>query len=225
MKNHKTAQVPYEKYLRENPLEPKSDDNTPIFEKKLTHRDGYKMKITEDQMNEKHNVKESESVKVLEKNLNDNSGKYINHRSDAAQLSVPPINALVEQIRQKRLETDYKVDKNSNWTVSFDDKKQNGSLPKWKKNISQHDKISLENDPDRFNQSELKPKPLIGDITTADVDRIAHGIKTGASSEYDNAMMAILRLAHDERRELTDVEKKTVVSLKKSRTKNFLEKC
>jgi len=52
-KHTKSAQAPYEKYNRENALGPKADDNAPIGEKKLPHRDGYEQKITEDQMSDR----------------------------------------------------------------------------------------------------------------------------------------------------------------------------
>lgn len=231
MKKHtKAAQKPYEKYHRDENVGPKADDDAPIPEKRLPHRDGYEQTLTEDQLKSEQKVGESESPQIVQKELESASSSLVTHRSDAAELSVPPMNALVERIRQKRLADDYKVDKEPHWSHSFNEKKQQGSLPKWPKNAPQHEKLVLNNDPDRFaagTDPTEKPKiqPLVGNITTADVDRVALGIKTGKAGDFDGAIMAILRLAHDERRELTDVEQATVVDLKKARTQELMQQC
>lgn len=227
----KSAQKPYEKYHREENVGPKADDSSPIWEKSLIHRDGFEETTTEDQMKGKHEWGDNEKAKPIEKLLESATSAYVKHRSDAGNLSMPPISALVEKIRQKRLAEDYKVDKNPHWSHTFDEKKQQGSLPTWSKNAPQHNKHVLGNDPDRFSGTNADPvtfhtetiHPLVGGITTADVDRVAANIKTGASSEFDNAIMAILRLAHSEKRELSDVERKTVVDLKISRTKQMMQ--
>lgn len=233
LKKTKTAQMPYEKYNRENTLGPKGDENAPIGEKKLPHRDGFEQTITEDQIDGEHEYGEKEKTQILEKVLESASGsKYVTHRSDAANLDMPPINVLVEKIRQKRMADDYKVDKESHWSHSFNEKKQQGSLPKWKGNAPQSDAVLLANDPSRFTGSKCNAtdfhedtiKPLVGNITTADIHRVADGIKKGASVDFDTAMLAILRLAHDERRELTSIERRTVVDLKKARTNKLLQK-
>jgi len=233
MKQHtKKAQMPYEKYHREENLGPKADDKAPIAEKKLPHRDGFEQTLTEDQIKGEWGNDDKEA-QVVEKVLESANSPYVTHRSDAAQLTVPPINALVEKIRQKRLADDWKETKYPHWSHTFNENKQQGALPKWSKNAPQHDKTVLNNDPNRFTGTNADPtafhkdtiKPLIGDITTADIDRVAFGVKTGQSMDYDNAIMAILRLAHDERRELTKVEQKTVVNLKTARTKKLLLKC
>lgn len=224
----KVAQSPYEKYNRDENLGPKADDDASIWEKNLPHRKGYEQTSTEDQLKGEQKLADSENPKVVEKELESASSGLVTHRSDAAELTVPPINALVERIRQKRHAEEYTVDKNSHWSHSFNEKKQQGGLPKWKKNAPQHDKPVLNNDPGRFAAGDdpiAKPKvqPL-GDITTADVDRVALGIKTGRAAEYDGAIMAILRLAHDERRELTDIERSTIVDLKEARTYELMQK-
>jgi hypothetical protein len=233
MKNHKkVAQVPIEKYHRDNNLGPKADDKAPIGEKTLTHRDGYEQTTTEDQMKSKHEWAKDESPKPIEKVLESATSDYVTHRSDAADLSVPPINVLVEKMRQKRLAEDYDVSKNPHWSHTFNEKKQQGSLPKSSKNAPQHDKYVLGNDPDRFEGTNADPvdfhketiHPLIGNITTADIHNVASAIKMGKSAEYDNAIMAILRLAHNEKRELSNVERKTVVDLKVARTEQMMIK-
>jgi len=230
MKQHtKTAQSPYEKYNRDENIGPKANDDASVWEKNLPHRDGFEQTITEGQMKSEQEWGDSENPKVIEKELESSSSSLVTHRSDAADLTVPPISALVERIRQKRVAEEYSYTKKSHWSCSFNEKKQQGSLPKWPKNAPQHGKLVLNNDPRRFTAGDdpvAKPKiqPLIGNITTADIDKVAKGIKTGQSAEYDGAIMAILRLAHDERRELTDVERSTVVDLKKTRTQELMQK-
>lgn len=227
MKKHtKTAQAPYEKYHRDENIGPKANDSAPIEEKQLPHREGYEQTITEDQMKNKHEWGENEKAKPIEKLLESATSQYVTHRSDSGDLSMPPINALVEKIRQKRLAEEYSTKKTSHWSHTFNEKKQQGSLPKWSKNAPQHDKLVLNNDPDRFSGTQDAPKikPLVGNITTADVDQVATSIKTGQSSEYDNAIMAILRLAHSEKRELSNVEQKTIVDLKIARTTQMMQK-
>jgi len=233
MKNHtKSAQAPYEKYHRDENLGPKANDNAPIADKQLPHRDGFEQKTTEDQMKSEHEWGDNEKAKTIEKMLESATSKYVTHRSDAGDLSVPPINVLVEKMRQKRLAEDYKVDKTPHWSHTFDEKKQQGSLPKWSKNAPQHDKVVLNNDPRRFSGTNDDPvkfhtediQPLIGNITIADINRVATKIKTGESAEYDSAMMAILRLAHNEKRELSNVEQKTIVDLKIARTEQMMQK-
>jgi len=226
----KTAQVaPYEKYHREENVGPEADDDAPIAEKQLPHREGYEQTVTEDQMTDR-DWDDKKEAQIVEKVLESSDSPYVTHRSDAADLTMPPINVLVEKIRQERLAKDYNVDKDPHWSHTFNEKKQQGSLPKWKKNAPQHDKPVLNSDPGRFSGSADPVKtrslqPLVGDITTADVDRVAFGIKTGQSMEHDTAILSILRVAHDERRELNDVEKQTVARLKIARTNSLLKKC
>jgi len=226
----KVAQKPYEVYHRDNPLGPTADDKVAIWEKSLPHRDGFEQTVTEDQITDEHEWKDKEKTQIMEKQLEASpDSKYITHRSDVSDLTMPPMNILVETIRQKRLADDYNVDKKPHWSHTFDEKKQQGSLPSWSKNAPQHDKIVLNNDPARFSASndataKQSIKPLIGDITTADVHKVADGIKEGHSIEYDNAILAILRLAHDEGRELTGIERNTVVNLKTARTKKLMQK-
>jgi len=238
--NHKKAQITSrEKELRDHSVDPSADDGQAIWDKELPHREGVKDTITEDQMTANAQT-DDKDAQVLEKVLNE-AKSYVRHRSDAGEISVPPINALVEKQIQERMSDDWKVDKKSHWSVSFNDKKQQGSLPRLSKNAPQHDKIVLNNDPRRFEgagslptsatQSEndathgQKPniKPLVGNITQADIAGVAEKIKTGSSVEYDSAIVAILRDAERETRELTDVERKTVAGLKTARTNAMLK--
>ncbi len=229
--HNKAAQKPYEKYLREEHIGPKVEEVASIGEKKLPHRDGYEQTVTEDHLGSEHKVGDSEVPQIAEKELNSASSAYTDFRSDAADLSAPPISVLVEKIRQNRA-SEYKEDKTAHWSHTFNEKKQQGALPKWSKNAPQHDKPVLNNDPQRFSASNADPnnyskdeiKPLIGGITTADVNKIAHNIKTGVSADYDSAILAILRLADEERRELTGIEKRTVVDLKIARTNEMMTK-
>lgn len=233
MKQHtKSAQAPYEKYHREENLGPKANDDAPIPEKQLPHRDGFDQKITEDQMTSEHEWGDSEKAKTIEKLLESATSGYVKHRSSAGDLVSPPLDVLVEKMYQKREAEDYKVDKKSHWSHTFNEKKQSGSLPKWNKNFPQHEKHVLGNDPSRFSGNNTDPvefhnetiSPLVGNITTADIDQVAVSIKTGKSAEFDSAIIAILRLAHDEKRELSEVEQKTVVDLKVSRTEQMMPK-
>lgn len=219
LKNSKTASpLPWEKYLREENIGPKADDSAPIAEKHLPHRIGTLDTITEDQLDSAQ-VGVKGEVQITENQMNKDTAK---HRTAEDGLLVPPISALVEQMRQERLAADYKVKKESNWTVSFNDKKQNGELPAWPKMPEQHNKPVLNNDPQRFEGKEVKP--LVGNITTADVDRAIYNIKHGASREYDVAILAILEKADQEKRQLTEIEQTTVSNLKIARTKTMIEK-
>jgi len=243
MYNHKKAQIrTHEKMLREHPVDPSADDKQAIWEKELKHWQGDKDTITEDQMNStlKQADTNSTDVPIIEKILNERES-YIVHRSDAGEISTPPMSALVEFNRQERME-DWETTKEPHWSQTINEKKQQGTLPKWPKNVGQHEKIVLNNDPRRFqdkgnlptstSQAEndaghgKKPKikPLTGDLTTADAHLIAEKIKTGYSVEYDAAILAFLRDAEREKRELTDVEKRTISNLKMARTKAMLKK-
>jgi len=239
MYNHKKAQITNrEKELRDHKVDPSTDDNQAIGEKELPHRKGDKYTTTEDQMNAAG--RKGDDAPLIEKILNE-AESYVQHRSDAGQLSVPPINALVEKMRQERMK-EWKVDKKSNWTVDFDDKKQQAALPRLSKNAPQHDKIVLNNDPRRFEgasglptsttQSEndathgQKPDitPLVGKITRADITNVAEKIKTGASVEFDAAIVAICREADRRKEELSKPEREAIVNLKIARTKAMLRK-
>ena len=238
LKTQKEAQVaPYQKNLRNNDVDPSADDDQPITEKVLPHREGDKFTTTEDQMGSKHKLAENSDAIVLEKVLNETSDK----RNDGTWLSVPPVAALVEKLRQDRLANDYKTEKQSHWSISLNEQQQNGSLPKWSKNAPQHDKMVLNNDPDRFSGLSQLPtstnqavndrarsnkgsvKPLVGDITTADVDKVVSCVKTGKAIEYDAAIVAILREADVEQRELSPVEQRTIADLKMARTKAMIK--
>jgi len=228
-KHNKSAQVaPYEKYLREESLGPADNDGHKITEKQVESdwKDETE-KVTEKQMidGKEHTIADSEKSKVdaqiIEKVLNTAKSGLVTHRGDGTLLSVPPMNTLVEKLRQERA-ADVKVDKESNWTHTYDEKGQFGSLPKGKKNTGQHDKIDLNNDPRRFKGESVKP--LIGDITKAKVHHLAEAIKTGQAIDFDTAMVAILREADKDKRELTTIEQKTISDLKIARTKHLMQK-
>lgn len=241
MYNHKKAQIAiHEKMLRDHKVDPSANDEQAIADKEVPHREGHKYTITEGLM-ESNSQTETDDSKIIEKVLNE-AKSYIVHRSDAAELSVPPINAVVEKKILERRSEYWHEKKEPNWTVSFDDKKQQGKLPRFPKNAPQNDKIVLNNDPRRFENADTLPihedqqlndathgekpniTPLVGTITRADVNKLAEQIKTGESVEYDAAIVAILKEADRDSRELTDVEQKTVSNLKIARTKALLQK-
>lgn len=240
---NKVAQITStEKYLRENTLTMPSKDDS-ISEKKLPHWTGDTMTVTESQMSDSGQRIEKDDALVIEKAFAE-SKSYYPHRSDATWLTVPPMQALVEKMRQNRLASDWKEDKDdTHWTVSYDDQKQLGQLPIWPMIAEQHDKIVLNNDPRRFENLKSLPtetsvqenmknlnksheiKPLVGGITTADVNKVAYRIKTGQSIDYDTAIVAILREADRDQRDLTEVEQKAIVELKTARTKSMITTC
>lgn len=240
LKQAKESVAPYEKYHRENTVGPKANDADPIWEKQLPHRDGYEQTVTEDQISSEWKTSDTpKDDQILEKLFEDAKG-YVTHRSDAANISVPPINVLVEKLRQNRA-SEYKTDKSPHWSQTYDEKKQQGALPSWPGQSAQHDKISLNNDPRRFEGTNNMPvhynqpendsaraktttiKPLIGSITTADIDSVVNGIKSGQAVDFDTAMTAIIKQADDEKRELTPIERKAVVDLKIARTKSLIK--
>jgi len=247
-KYRKIAQVaPYEKNLRNDNIGPSDNEGHQITEKAVEGDwKGDTEKITEKQMisGNEHEIADSEKSKedaqIIEKLL-ETADSYVVHRSDNSLLPVPPINALVEKLRQNRA-SELKTDKSSNWTHTYDEKRQTGALPKWKKNTGQADKIVLNNDPSRFTSIKSLPtstdqrtneanrsksnkiKPLIGNITTADMDYVASAVKTGKAIDFDTAIVAILREANNDRRELTGIEQKTISDLKIARTKHLMQK-
>lgn len=240
LKNSKKAKVaPYEKYLRDENLGPKANDNQAITDKELPHRTGYEQTITQDQIQSEHKIADNSDAQIIEKVLDD-AKSYVTHRSDAADISVPPINALVEKMIQNRA-SEYKTDVDPHWSLTYDEKKQQGALPKWPGNADQHDKIVLNNDPRRFENASNLPvhenqpendsarktttdiKPLVGDITRADISRVALGIKVGQAVDFDTAMTAILIQSDKDKRELTPIERKAIADLKIARTNALLK--
>lgn len=226
LKKNKVAQVVTEKYLRNENLGPKADNEQPIPEKILPHRTGDTMTITEDQMDSVHSAK-VDDTKIIEKVLND-TVKY----TGDIKLDVPPINSLVAELENERLKN-AKTDKKEHWTQTYNENKQQGKLPTWPKMTRQNKEVVLNNDPRRFDDHVEEPthprdlgvgkvKSLVGGITTADLDRVVNCIKTGASAEYDIAITAILKEADNDKRELTDIEKRTVSELKKERTRAMM---
>jgi len=237
-KSFKEAQVaPTEKYLRKEDKAKPADDDQPIAEKKLPDRKGDLEKVTEGQMKDDsvHSMKNEEGDKekdaqLLEGILNEAGGKYIDHRNDSTWLKVPPVAAVVEKLRAERQkESKEAQEKDSHWTTKKPT--QNADLPALAKNAPQHKKTVLENDPRRFtgvknpvdSKSKTEVKPLVGDITTADLDKAVAIIKTGQTMDYDAAIVAILKNADAETRELTDIEQKTISDLKVARTKMALK--
>ena len=211
--------------LREDKLIPEANDSQTITEKTVPHRTGIINTITENQIDDAH-VASKDDAHIIEKVLNEATGSYVDHRSAESNLLVPPLSALVEKNRIDRMSKEYKTDKVDNWTIEqkSENKDQQGALPAWPKHPSQNDistgKIVLNNDPRRFESDN--PRPLIGNITTADVHKIAGAIKTGETLDYDTAIVAILKQADDNERELSPVEQKTITDLKKARTAALL---
>jgi len=235
-KHNKEAQiVGHEKMLREHEQSPSANDSQPIWEKELWRNDSPES-ITEDQWKERAS---NTDVTTIEKVFDEAAG-YITHRSDAAELSVPSINVVVEKMRQNRLEADWHPEKKKHWSQRPNAQQQNGSLPKWKKNFLQHDEEVLNNDPERFEGVKGMPvhwsqpendadrgksndiTPLVGNITKADVHHVADQIKAGASIDHDNAILALLKNSEKEKRELTPVECQAISDLKIARTKALL---
>jgi hypothetical protein len=235
----KKSKTTIEKRTGADILGPKADDKQNITERELPHRSN-KTEFDVTEANLEKSRSGSDDL-IIEKALNDAS-KYVSRRSDAAQISVPPMSILVEKLRQKRLDDDWKESKkSSHWTVTMSGKDQNKGLPDWPRSPSQHDKIVLNNDPRRFepvknmpvNPEQSKndsargkanePKSLLGGITTATADSMARAIKTGQTIDFDTAMVAILREAEQEKRELTSVEQKAIADLKLARTQALLK--
>lgn len=220
LKSHKVANIqPSEKYLRDNNLGPVADDKQSIAEKEVPHREGNKNTTTEQQMSGLHMA--DNSSQIIEKVLNDVNGKYVDHRKGDTELTIPPINAIVEKMRQDRLE-DYKPEVKSNWTIDFNDKKQNGALPAWPK--SPDSKGINQYESSQWNKSHPEAEEIVKGVTKADIDGLVHSIKTGKTLDYDAAIVAILRQADVDKRELTHVERQTISSIKIARTKSFLQK-
>jgi len=226
----KQAQVkPYEKYLRDDSVEGEADDKQPVVEKMLPDREGDKVEVAERMISE---VREdvTDDTETQERRLDTAESQYDKkHRDDSASISVPPLAVVVEKLRQERM-ADWKTDKQPNWTLEFDDKKQLGDLPRFPKSPGQHTEIALENDPRRFEsggdlrkQEKAEPKPLSGDFTTADVDRVTERIKIGKSRDFDAAIAAVLCEAEDQRRELTEEERQAIVQLKIARTEAMVK--
>lgn len=220
LKKHKIAQITStEKYLRQNELGP-ADDSQTIAEKTLPHREGEKYTTTEDQMSDLRTA--DKDFQIIEKVINDIDGKYVDHRKDEIKLTAPPINVLVEKMRQERLSNDYKPETKSNWTIDFNDKEQNGKLPEWPKAPNSKDVNRYV--PEQWNKNHPDADEIVSGVTKANVDNLVNSIKTGKSLEFDAAMVAILRQAESEKRELSPIERKTIVNLKMSRTSHFMQK-
>lgn len=214
----KFATEPTEKYLRNEDNIAPAEQSAPIAEKKLDNSVGNKYTTTENLLaDSRKSSKDPEEV--IEKVLNAAKSDLVNHRCAKDGLKVPPINTLVEKLRLDRL-ADWDEKKKPNWTIEFNDKEQNGSLPAFPKSPDQHGKISLEADPRRFEGEEVKP--MTGDLQT--FASIASKIKLGESKEYDKAIVAILQQASNENRELSQVEQNAITDIKIARTKFLMTK-
>ena len=133
-------------------------------------------------------------------------------------LYVPAINAFVEKmIQDRRSEFTKAQKKEDNWTTKSPT--QNGGLPKWPKVAPQSDKATITNTIDRKpNQEAL----IGGSIIKASVDDAVKAIKTGATKTFDERIVAFLKKANDEGRDLTQDEKKKIEEIKLSRTQQYL---
>lgn len=225
----KEAQLNTEKYLREDNIDPKNDKKPVSVTEKNLDRDNKEIKTTtQDQLEDSR--KEAD-IKIIEKVLNEAKSSYTNFRDDSTWLSVPPIAALVEKNRQNQMKTIWKTDNQEHWTVSFNDKEQLGDLPRSKKIKLQHDKPVLNNDPKRFESLNVSGnviengeiKPLVGNIKKTDLERVASGIKNGDSIEHDTVIIAILKQAEREQRELTSIEQQEIIRIKTARTNQLLK--
>lgn len=225
----KESQVATEKYLREEDVAPQNSNKPDsTTEKTLDHKIEKLDTTTEDQL--KNSRKESD-IKIIEKVLDEAKSSYTNFRDDSTWLSVPPIAALVEKNRQDQMKTIWKTDNQEHWTVSFDDKEQLGDLPRSNKIKLQHDNMVLGNDPRRFESLTVsnniiekgKIQPMVGDIKKSDLERVASSIKSGESLEHDTVIIAILKQAEKEQRELTLIEQQEISRLKIARTNKLLK--
>lgn len=214
----KFATEPTEKYLRNKDNIAPVTYPAAIAEKNLDNSVGNKYTTTENLLEETRKASK-DPEEVIEKVLNAAKSDLVNHRCAKDGLLVPPINVLVEQMRLERL-SEWDTKKEKNWTIEFPDKEQNGSLPAFPKSPDQHNKISLEADPQRFEGEEVKP--MTGDLQT--FASIASKIKLGESKEYDKAIVAILQQASNENRELSQVEQNAITDIKIARTKFLMTK-
>jgi hypothetical protein len=217
MFNLRKAQRIQEKYMRDDNLGPKADDDQPITEKVLPHREGHKYTILEEWLQDRHE-NEAKEAHLLEKVFTERKG-YIDHRHAEDGLSVPSINDVVARLEVERREA-WKTEKDPHWSQT-NKRNQNGELPAWPKVAPQHDKIVLNNDPRRFKGDSTAP--LIGGITMASLQGVADMIKNGQAADYDIAMTAILKDADQDKRELTEIEQTTIHDLKIARTKSLLK--
>lgn len=166
-------------------------------------------------------VHTADSEMGLEKSLNTIDGKYVDHRKGPEFLTVPPINALVEKMRQDRFAKDYHPEKSKHWSFNFKSD-QNGSLPKWPK--SPDPKGVNQYDPEQWNRDHPEAEEIVKGVTKASIDELVHKIKSGETREHDSAIVAILKQANLENRDLTAIEQSTISHLKIARTNAFLKK-
>lgn len=204
---------------------PESKELNTITDKNLDRNNTDLNKVTEKQFSRSEKISQ-----ILEKVLNRNNGAFQKLRDNHVDnLSIPPINILVEKLRQDRNKELFINKTNKDWTTENTSKAQNGELPDWPQSRKQHTEISLNNDSRRFNNIKIDKgiisgdlEPLSGNITKKDITKIASSIKNGDSIDYDTAIVAILKQADSENRELNEIEKKQINSLKKERTQFLL---
>lgn len=220
LKKQKVAQVQqYEKYLRENNIGPKADNSQAITDKEVPHRTGNLETTTEDQMKDIDRTA-SNDVQIIEKVLNTIEGKFVDHRKDLGHLTIPQINTHVEKIRQERMANEYKVEKDKHWSLTYNEDAQFGSLPEYPKNPDSGHTNSWNTDKWNKNHKDtVKIASVKGkDITASMLDRVAESIKSGLTIDYDTAIVAILKQADVEKRQLSNIEQKSISDLKVART-------
>jgi len=211
VKSQSSRISPSEKSLEENRglYDLEADDNPSTHESLLEQdRKGEIDKTTEAQM--KREAGEAKR-QITEKNLK---------REKIGTLYVPAINAFVEELVQERRKeyTDMQQKKEGHWTLDKAD--QNADLPKWPAIAEQHDKMVLPNDVDRKPNDE----PLIGGkILKASVDDVVLAVKCGATKNYDERIVEVLKMAHDQNRDLSVTEKNYINDVKQRRTMEYLK--
>lgn len=209
----KNSVKPYEKYIRDESIEKPSKQYPDTTEKALPDRKGDNHDVIGRQIIEEHTNKQAQTIEYV---LNNVKSWYPHRFKDtfSKNLLVPPINDLVARLRSARND-DYEIKNEKHWTTEKNT--QNAGLPEWPAQASQHDKPVINNDSRRFTEDTVEP--LQGfKVSSSDLKKVAIGIKLGSSSEYDNTIRMILKIANDERRELTEEEKSLVQDLKKDRT-------
>jgi hypothetical protein len=210
--NNQSSKIgPFEKALdkNRNSYDLKANDNPSSHESLLQQdRKGDQYKTTEAQMERKSS---DNPKKITEKNL---------EREKMGSLYVPAINAFVEELIQDRRKefTKLQTKKENDWTL--ESSTQNADLPEWPQIADQHDKRVLPNDIDREPNGEAL---LGGKILKASVNDAVLAIKSGETNKYDKEIVEILKVAHDQSRDLTKQEKHYINELKKIRTSMFLK--
>lgn len=202
---------PFEKSLnkKRESYDLKADDNPSSHEALLQpDRKGEIDKTTEAQIERKSS---GDKEKITEKKF---------EREKLGTLYVPAINAFVEELVQERRKefTSLEDKKEGNWTL--EPTTQNGDLPKWPQIAAQHNKKVLPNDVNRDPNGEAL---LGGKVLKASVNDVVMAVKCGETKNYDGQIVEILKVAHDQNRDLTVKEKHYISELKRMRTFDFLK--